>query len=112
MYVICTECVWQMFGICREYARNRYGQSMEVWRRYGAARYCNYLVKAATLLTEQWATYARTMDGICMEYVWNVRGICMEHVWNTCGICMGCVRNIYGMPMQYAWNMYGVCMEY
>jgi len=91
---------------------------MGAWHSYGAARYCNNLVKAATLLTVQSATYARNMDGICMECVWDMHGICKEYVWNMYGIFMGCVRNIYGAPMEYAWNMDyawnidGMCMEY
>jgi len=84
---------------------------MEVWRRYGAARYCNYLVKAATLLTEQSLTYARNMD-----YVWNMYRIGMEHAWNMHGVCIEHIWNMYGTYVEYLRNangihMHAICMD-
>jgi len=122
-YVGMCICVSKLFGICREYARNRYGPCMEVWCRYGAARYCNYLLKAAALLTEQSATYARNIDGICLEYVWDTHGICMEyernmygihmeHAWDACGIFAEHQWNMHAICMDYAWNTDRICMEY
>ena len=34
--------------------------------------------------------HGRSMNGTCMEYVWNMHGICMEYVWNMYGTCLPC----------------------
>ena len=43
------------------------------------------------------------MDGICMEYVWNMHGILVEYEWKLRGIC----GNIDGICVECLWHVSG-----
>ena len=49
-----------------------------------------------------------------MEYVWNIDGICLEYWWNMSGIidgiCLEYCWNISGILLEYFWNIAGILM--
>ena len=46
--------------------------------------------------------YVRKLDGIRIEYVWDVCELCM----NLWGICIEFVWHMRGICEAYVWNMY------